>query len=92
MDGGIAGVTAESNLEAVIKDRLLNPPARGKEQVWSSINLNHRRQIVRRFERDQAAEQVGRRKCDCAHRFGSRFEPTPTLVQYEEKGTTFHVP
>jgi hypothetical protein len=52
MDGGIAGVTAESNLKGVIKDRLLDPPARGKEQVWSSINLNHRRQIVRRFERD----------------------------------------
>jgi hypothetical protein len=91
MDGGIAGVTAESNLKGVIKDRLLDPPARGKEQVWSSINLN-RRQIVRRFERDQAAEQVGRRKRDFAHQFGSRFEPTPTLVQYEEKETAFHVP
>ncbi len=52
MDGGIAGVTAKSNLEAVIKDRLLDLPARGKKQVWSSTNLNHRRQIVRRFERD----------------------------------------
>jgi len=58
MGGGIAKVTAENDLEVVIKDRSLPLAARGKKQVWSSMNRKYERGIVRRFDRDQTAERV----------------------------------
>ena len=58
MGGGIAEVTATSNLEVVLKDRTLDLAARGKKQVWSSMNRKWDKGIVNRFERDKTAERV----------------------------------
>ena len=58
MGGGIAEVSAESDLEVVLKDKNLDLAARGKKQVWASMNEKLEKGIVNRFERDKTAERV----------------------------------
>lgn len=58
MGGGIAGVTASNGVEVVLKDQSLDLAARGKKQVWSTMNKKKKKGIVNRFERDRTAERV----------------------------------
>jgi len=58
MGGGIAQVTAANDVDVVLKDQTLERAARGKRQVWSSMNRKKEKGILNRFERDRTAERV----------------------------------
>jgi 3-hydroxyacyl-CoA dehydrogenase/enoyl-CoA hydratase/3-hydroxybutyryl-CoA epimerase len=58
MGGGIAEVTAANDVDVVLKDQSLKRAARGKRQVWSSMNRKKEKGILNQFERDRTAERV----------------------------------
>lgn len=58
MGGGIAEVSATNDIDVVLKDQTLEQAARGKQQVWSTMNRKKEKGIVNQFERDKATERV----------------------------------
>ena len=58
MGGGIAHVTAQQDLDVVLKDQSFRQAAQGKKQVWGALNQKMEKGILNRFERDRATERV----------------------------------
>ena len=58
MGAGIAQVTVENGMSAVLKDQTLDLAAQGKRRVWSAANRETEKGIINRFERDQRVERV----------------------------------
>ncbi len=58
MGAGIAQVTAENGLEAVLKDQTLDLAAQGKRRIWAAAHREKEKGIINRFERDQRVERV----------------------------------
>ncbi|MFO8098510.1 MAG: 3-hydroxyacyl-CoA dehydrogenase NAD-binding domain-containing protein, partial [Salinibacter sp.] len=58
MGAGIAQVSAENEMNVVLKDQTLELAAQGKKHVWSAASRDTEKGIINRFERDQRVERV----------------------------------
>jgi 3-hydroxyacyl-CoA dehydrogenase/enoyl-CoA hydratase/3-hydroxybutyryl-CoA epimerase len=58
MGAGIAQVTAENGMDAVLKDQTLDLAAQGKRRVSAAANREKEKGIINRFKRDQRIERV----------------------------------
>ena len=58
MGSGIAQVTAEGEMDVLLKDQTLELAAHGQKAVWESLNERADKGIISTFTRDQIAERV----------------------------------
>jgi len=58
MGSGIAQVTAEGEMDVLLKDQTLELAANGQKAVWESLNERADNGIISTFTRDQIAERV----------------------------------